>query len=354
VICRALARPANSHIQHVIIHTGQHYDPLLSSVFFEELGIPAPDLHLDVGSGSHGAQTGEMIKRLEPGLLEMQPDWILLYGDTNSTLAAALVAAKLGYRMAHVEAGLRSYNRGMPEEINRVVVDHLSHALFCPTRAAMANLRKEGLHKLAVRTGDVMYDAALTFGRMTASLYASPLESWSSKGEFALATIHRAENTDDPHRLRSILRALNTIATQICPVVLPLHPRTRKILHREDWSSGRINIIEPVPYLQMLSLESQARFILTDSGGVQKEAYFFKVPCITLRDETEWVETLTNDCNVLAGSCERKILERARAIDQAGPWTPIYGNGHAAEAILDYLCDNCDIAERSVAAAIAV
>jgi UDP-GlcNAc3NAcA epimerase len=308
-------------------------------VFFEELGIPLPDLHLEVGSHSHAAQTGEMLKRLEPGLVAMEPDWVILYGDTNSTLAGAIVAAKSGFRTAHVEAGLRSNNRKMPEEINRIVADHLSQVLFCPTLAAMENLRKEGLQEQAVHTGDVMYDAVLMF-KDIAQARDNHLGNFRKPGEFALATIHRAENTDDPRRLQAIFRALQTIASQICPVVLPLHPRTQKSLRAAACSPRAIDIIEPVPYLQMLLLESRARFVLTDSGGVQKEAYFFRVPCITLRDETEWIETLENNCNVLAGACEERIVECAEAAEQAGPWTAAYGEGEAGDKILEHLLRN--------------
>ncbi len=340
VICRALAeRNDGERWHHTIIHTGQHYDPGLRAVFFEELQIPRPDHDLDVGSGSHGVQTGEMLKRLEPVLEAVKPDWVLLYGDTNSTLAGALVAAKSGFSIAHVEAGLRSYRRAMPEEINRIVADHLSDLLFCPTRVALENLRKEGLHERAVLTGDVMYDACIT-SRQMAEGRSSPLaDSWRA-GEFALATVHRAENTDEPLRLRGILNALDCIARTQCPVVWPMHPRTKRKLHEIGWSAGAVTTIQPVSYFEMLLLEGRARFIVTDSGGVQKEAYFLKIPCVTVRDETEWEETLENNCNVLTGCSEDKILRAAANIGQAGPWTALYGDGNAGRAILNALASH--------------
>ena len=336
-ICRAIEKQdAPERWSHRIIHTGQHYDPSLSSIFFEELAIPRPDHHLDVGSGAHGIQTGEMLKRLEPILASEQPDWVLLYGDTNSTLAGALVASKMGLRTAHIEAGLRSFRRSMPEEINRIVADHLSDLLFCPTPLAIENLRNEGLEQRAVLTGDVMYDAALRF-REIAETRGGPLaDSWR-QGEFALATVHRAENTDDPARLSAILTALERVAMEVCPVVWPVHPRTRKYLNEMGKLASPVSMIPPVSYLDMLLLEGRARFILTDSGGVQKEAYFFKVPCITLRDETEWVETLQSGCNVLTGCDQNLILAAVAATHESGPWASLYGDGDAGTAILNAL-----------------
>jgi UDP-GlcNAc3NAcA epimerase len=261
---------------------------------------------------------------------------VLLYGDTNSTLAGALVAAKSGFSIAHVEAGLRSHRRAMPEEINRIVADHLSDLLFCPTRLAVENLRKEGLGVRAVLTGDVMYDACLTYRQIAESRGGPLAESWRP-GQFALATVHRAENTDDPERLGGILKALDRIARTICPVVWPVHPRTRKKLGEMGWQANSVTAIQPVSYFEMLLLEGRARFILTDSGGVQKEACFLKVPCITLRDETEWEETLENNCNVLTGCSEDKILRAVAGIDNAGPWTAVYGDGRAGTAMLNAL-----------------
>src|SRR5579872_5639639 len=304
VICRAMA--AREGWEHIIVHTGQHYDPGLSDIFFDELAIPRPDYDLGVGSGSHGEQTGEMLKRLEPVLLREKPNWVLLYGDTNSTLAGAIATSKLGLRTAHIEAGLRSYRRGMPEETNRVVADHVSDLLLCPTLLAVENLRREGLEEKTVLTGDVMFDASIAY-RKTAEKRGGPLADMWRHGEFALGTVHRAENTDHPGRLRHIVTAFEEIARTTCPVLWPVHPRTNKRLQALDLSSGSVVVSKPVSYLDMLLLESRARFILTDSGSVQKEAYFLKVPCITLRDETEWQETLGNGCNVLTGACEERI-----------------------------------------------
>jgi UDP-GlcNAc3NAcA epimerase len=331
VICRAMERRAGW--VHTIIHTGQHYDPGLSSIFFEELAIPRPHHDLEVGSGSHGEQIGEMLKRLEPVLAAVHPDQVLLFGDTNSTLAGAVLTSRLGLRAGHIEAGLRSHRRSMPEEGNRIVADHLSDLLFCPTTLSLENLRKEGLADRAVLTGDVMYDASIAYRKIAEGRGGSLADTWRPR-EFALATIHRAENTDDPDRLRSIVAALDDIATRMCPVVWPVHPRTKKRLAQLKIPAGATTMIEPVSYLDMLLLEARARMILTDSGGVQKEAYFFQVPCITVRDETEWQETLENRCNVLAGA-DRSAILAAAAIDDAGPWTAEYGDGNAAGAILD-------------------
>jgi UDP-GlcNAc3NAcA epimerase len=305
----------------------------MSGVFFDELQLPPPDDNLEVGSGTHGEQIGEMLKRLEPVLAREHPDWVLLFGDTNSTLAGAIVASRLGLRCAHVEAGLRSYRRSMPEEANRIVADHLSDLLLCPTAVAIDNLAREGLGARAVLTGDVMYDAAMIY-RDIAERRGGPLaERWRA-GEFALATVHRAENTDDPARLENIMLALEEIARLQCPVVWPVHPRTRKRLADAGMTLNNVTAIDPVSYVDMLLLESRARVILTDSGGVQKEAYFFHAPCVTLREETEWQETLEHGCNVIAGADRATIVEAAKA-DRLGPWTAHYGDGHAGDAILD-------------------
>jgi UDP-GlcNAc3NAcA epimerase len=334
MICRAVE--GDSSLQHRIIHTGQHYDAAMSDVFFRELGIPEPDYHLGVGSGTHGEQTGEMVKRLEPALLEERPDWVLLYGDTNSTLAGAVVASKLALPTAHVEAGLRSFNRRMPEELNRIVADHLSDLLLCPTTPAVDNARKEGLGNRAVLTGDVMLDATLVYRDEARKRGAGPAQA-AVPGSFALATVHRAENTDDPRRLLEILSALDEIAERICPVLLPLHPRTRKSMATCGYDLRSVQVLPPCSYLEMILMESRARFILTDSGGVQKEAYFVKVPCITLRDETEWVETIANGCNVLTGANRQAIVQAAANCLGAGPWTAVYGDGNAARRIIEAL-----------------
>ncbi|MCC6293402.1 MAG: UDP-N-acetylglucosamine 2-epimerase (non-hydrolyzing) [Bryobacterales bacterium] len=334
VFHRAVA--ARTGMRHVIVHTGQHYDAGMSGVFFEQLGIPAPQYQLDVGSGSHAAQTGEMLKRLEPVLQETAPDWVVLYGDTNSTLAGALTAAKLHLPLAHVEAGLRSWNRKMPEEINRIVADQLSNLLFCPTQPAMDNLAREGLLERARRTGDIMYDAFLWFRGIAKGNPSELSARWHGR-PFALATVHRAENTDHPERLTAILDALEEVSQTVAPVLLPLHPRTRQRIDALGWRPRGVQLLGPVPYLDMLSLEASAQLILTDSGGVQKEAYFARRPCVTLRDETEWVETLHDGCNVLAGASPAAIAAAAAAWKQAGPWTDLYGDGRSGEAILDFL-----------------
>lgn len=335
VIARAVAERGAPWV-HRIVHTGQHYDQGMSSVFFEELAIPQPDYDLGVGSGPHGDRTGEMLKRLEPVLNTEKPDWVLLYGDTNSTLAGAVAASKLQLPTAHIESGLRSYRRSMPEEVNRIVADHLSDLLLCPTELAVANLRKEGLESRAVLTGDVMYDAVLASRAVAEARCGSLAERWS-QNSFCLATVHRAENTDEPARLRQILESLGHIAETMCPVVWPVHPRTQSRLRDMGLSTGSVTTLGPVSYLEMLVLESRARFILTDSGGVQKEAYFFKVPCMTLRAETEWQETLEHGCNILTDCCRERILQAALNSGGAGPWSAVYGDGTAGVRILDAL-----------------
>lgn len=292
-----------------IIHTGQHYDAQMSDVFFEELGIPRPDVNLEVGSGAHGAQTGRMLEKIEQDFLKHKPDWVLVYGDTNSTLAAALAAAKLHVPLAHVEAGLRSFNRRMPEEVNRVLTDHVSQLLFCPTTTSVENLRREGIVSGVHAVGDVMLDALCSAvelaGRRSTILATLGL----TRQSYLLATVHRAENTDDPGRLRELL---STFTTCPLPVVLPLHPRTRGILERgmakELAEAGsKLRLIEPVGYLDMVALTANASTVLTDSGGLQKEAFWLGVPCITLREETEWVETVAAGANVVTGVGREKI-----------------------------------------------
>ena len=305
-VTRALA--GDQH--HVLIHTGQHYDYRMSRVFFEGLRLPAPDHNLDVGSGRHGEQTGRMLAGLEGVMLQERPDWVLIYGDTNSTLAGALAASKLQLRLAHVEAGLRSFNRTMPEEINRILADCVSEKLFCPTPASVANLRREGIERGVHLVGDVMFDVAMTAGA-EADEKSSILERLGvTPGAYLLATIHRAGNTDEEERLRGIVRALTALQE---PVVFPLHPRTEKSLARwglDEALSAAPHVIptEPLGYLDFVMLEKNARKILTDSGGVQKEACFYNVPCITLREETEWVETVESGWNVLVGSSTERIL----------------------------------------------
>jgi UDP-GlcNAc3NAcA epimerase len=324
-------------IEHRIIHTGQHYDDAMSGVFFRDLGIPEPNYNLEVGSGSHGLQTAEMLRRLEPVLESENPDWVLLYGDTNSSVAGALAGVKLHFKLAHVEAGLRSFNRRMPEEINRIVTDHVSDLLFSPTEAGMVNLRREGLESRSVLSGDVMYDAVLDNLRRFESRTESPAFAWQP-GAYALATIHRAENTDHPRRLQSLIEALERIADELCPVVLAIHPRTRKAIDSFGFKVEKVTIVPPLPYPDMLLFEKRARMILTDSGGVQKEAYFTSVPCITLRDETEWTETLENSCNTVVGASDpQAIVQAAHRTALAGPWGSHYGNGKAAHLVLQSL-----------------
>jgi len=329
------------HIDELIVHTGQHYDDNMSKVFFDELQIPPPAINLGVGSGSHGRQTGAMLERLEAVLVEQRPDWTLIYGDTNSTLAGALAAAKLHVPVAHVEAGLRSFNRRMPEEINRVVADTLSALLFCPTAAAVANLANEGVTKGVHEVGDVMYDSVLHNTALAERSSDVVGRLGFAPKSYYLATIHRAENTDDPARLASILEALAQLER---PLVLPLHPRTRKTLGEGLKRIGsRLRVIDPVPYLDMLMLERGARIILTDSGGVQKEAYWFGVPCVTMRDGTEWVELVEAACNTVVGADAGLIVATVRGIESSGASNPpganrqLYGDGHSAEAIVRLL-----------------
>jgi UDP-GlcNAc3NAcA epimerase len=319
-------------MREVLIHTGQHYDPELSDRFFEELRIPRPDRNLEVGSGPHGSMTGRMIESLESTFSDLRPDMVIVLGDTNSTLAGALAAAKLQIPVAHVEAGLRSFDPRMPEEINRRLTDHLSQLLFCPTPASMANLRREGLRRGVCRVGDVMMDAVLEFA---ARARRRPLRRFSVEpGRFYLATIHRQENTDDHRRLASLVGALEGLPF---PVLLPLHPRTRQHLSAARLHPrGAVRLLPPAGYLDTLLLASHARAVLTDSGGLQKESFILQTPCLTLRDTTEWVETLRNGANRLVGATRRRILAGVRALESRRPSfgkASIYGDGHAAERI---------------------
>ena len=323
-VSRALRRNHNE----VLVHTGQHYDDNMSDIFFRELEIPEPGVNLGVGSGPHGAQTGAMMSGLEKVALESKPDWVLVYGDTNSTLAAALVAAKLHIPLAHVEAGLRSFDRRMPEEINRVVADHVSDLLLCPTEVARKNLSREGIERGVHMVGDVMYDAFLYNVEKTRGQAGVVKKLGLEHGGFALVTVHRAENTDDPDRLRSIVRGIEQSGQE---VVLPLHPRTRARLLEDV--SPRIRLIEPVGYLDMLALEDSAALIVTDSGGVQKEAYFLGKPCVTLRDSTEWTETVDAGWNVLVGSDSKRIAAAIGSFRPNGERPDLFGDGHAAEKI---------------------
>ena len=331
-----------SPITEVIIHTGQHYDDDMSAVFFRELEIPDPAYNLGIGSSAHGAQTGQMLAAIEEVLLNEKPDWVLIYGDTNSTLAGALAAVKLHIRIAHVEAGLRSFNRLMPEEINRVMADHLSHLLLCPSQVSVNNLSNEGIIKGVVITGDVMADA-LQFAASKVSAHSDILAHLALQPQgYLLATVHRAENTDDPDRLSHIMVALSELSGRQ-PVILPLHPRTKKILENHAppllTSNSLLKLIDPVGYFDMIALENSAKMILTDSGGIQKEAYWLKVPCITLRDETEWVETVEAGWNVLTGADQKKIINAAQNFTLPAEHLPLYGDGNAAEKIITTLLE---------------
>ncbi|SDA95915.1 UDP-GlcNAc3NAcA epimerase [Pseudomonas sp. NFACC15-1] len=322
----------------VMVHTGQHYDPNMSQVFFDELEIPAPKYNLEVSGGTHGAMTGRMLEGIEQILLEEKPDWVLIYGDTNSTLAGALAAAKLHIPVAHVEAGLRSFNMRMPEEVNRILSDRVSTLLLCPTALAVDNLAREGLSEGVHNVGDVMYDVAL-FYRERAKAQSQVLAQLDLKeGAFALATCHRAENTDDPQRLGEIMAGLADVAVQM-PVVLPLHPRTRNLLktHGLEHYLNAIRVVDPLPFLDMVALEQAANVILTDSGGVQKEAYFYRVPCITLRDETEWVETVELGFNQLVGASRNAINTAMENRSIPEGQVDVYGDGTAAARIVAIL-----------------
>jgi UDP-GlcNAc3NAcA epimerase len=325
-------------LRHTLVHTGQHYDDNMSRVFFEQLGLPKADVNLGIGGGLHGAMTGEMIIALERILLEKKPEWVLIYGDTNSTLAAAIAAVKLDIPVAHVEAGLRSFNRQMPEEINRVIADHVSDQLYCPTDTAVENLRAEGIVKGVDLVGDVMFDAALHYRDM-ASDKGVVRQLGLVPRDYILVTCHRAENTDDPDRLSGIVESLGKVAKQY-PVVWPLHPRTRDRLEKGDlFVPAGIKILPPLGYLEMLDLEQNAFAILTDSGGVQKEAYFFGVPCITMRPETEWIETVETGWNVLVDAAPSRIEKAVMDVDRIRSFErpTLYGDGNAARKIVDSL-----------------
>ena len=336
-VSRAIRNGYASRVEETLVHTGQHYDENMSQVFFDELDIPAPKYNLEISGGHHGAMTGRMLESIEKVLLAEKPDWVLIYGDTNSTLAGALAAAKLHLPVAHVEAGLRSFNKRMPEEINRIFADKVSTLLFCPTETAVTNLAAEGITRGVHNVGDVMYDVAL-FSRDRARQQSSILRDLKlTEQGFALATCHRAENTDDPQRLGEIFSALAEIAGDL-PVVLPLHPRTRKLLN--DYGLGHhlasITVLDPLSFLDMVALEQAAKVILTDSGGVQKEAFFYGVPCLTMRDETEWVETVELGCNQLVGASRTAIRAAVGAMTQKTVTHTVapYGQGDSASKIL--------------------
>lgn len=327
-------------ITEVVVHTGQHYDRRMSAIFFEELGGAEPAYNLGISNVSHGAMTGLMLEKLEPILQAEAPDRILVYGDTNSTLAGSLAAAMMRIPLAHVEAGLRSFNRSMPEEINRVVTDRLSSLLFVPTGAGMRNLSMEGITRGVHRTGDVMFDAALMFGPLADRISPIRARLRIRPDNYYLATIHRPCNTDDPEQLNRLFRVLVRISRDM-PVILPLHPRTSAALKNREAikKSENLHLIEPVSYLDMMTLEKNARAIITDSGGIQKEAFFHKVPCITLRNETEWQETVDAGWNTLVGSEPDKLISAVRSAKPGRPMDE-YGQGNAAEIIADLLADS--------------
>ena len=323
-------------IDEVIVHTGQHYDSNMSDVFFEQMDIPKPAYQLDINGLGHGAMTGQMLEAIEKVLLEEKPDWVMVYGDTNSTLAGALAASKLHIKIAHIEAGLRSFNMRMPEEVNRILTDRVSTVLFCPTDSAVQNLENEGYNDLdiaIVKNGDVMMDASLMFSAFA----KAPKESIPAA--FVLTTVHRAENTDDPARLRAIFKALNTISKDT-PVVLPLHPRTKSFIAKYDIEIGeQLHCIDPVGYVEMLYLLKNCSLVLTDSGGLQKEAYFFEKYCLTLRDETEWVELIDNGFNQLVGANFDVIMKAFNDVNTKKPdfSLDLYGNGEASKKIIEGL-----------------
>lgn len=321
--------------EEIIIHTGQHYDANMSDIFFNELKIPRPDYNLEIGSGSHGMMTGRMLEKLEEIYLKEKPDFVLVYGDTNSTLAGALAASKLLIPVIHIEAGLRSFNKAMPEEQNRILTDHISDLLLVPTEDAIKNLTNEGIKKGIHNVGDVMYDAVLMFKEIAKSKSGLLKELDVNSGEYILTTIHRAENTNDINRLRNMIEALNESGEKI---ILPLHPRTKKFIEGYGLNfNENIKVIDPIGYLEMLMLEENSKMIVTDSGGVQKEAYFMGKPCITMRDETEWVETVACGWNVVVGTDKNKILDNIRNFKPTSIQQAIFGDGNAAQKILNII-----------------
>ena len=322
----------NADVREVIVHTGQHYDKNMSDIFFKELDIPLPDYNLEVGSGNHGKQTGLMIQKIEEVVVKENPDWVLVYGDTNSTIAGALAATKLHVKVAHVEAGLRSFNRKMPEEINRIATDSISDILFAPTKNALKQLTREGQEQRAVFSGDVMYDSVLFYHQKIKNNKAS-IKMPGLPSDFYLATVHRAENTDDHEKLAGIFTAFSLLDKK---VIFPAHPRVRKYL-KNLIIPENILFIDPVGYLQMLILIDLSSKVFTDSGGLQKECYFLKKQCITLRNETEWIETLHNNWNILAGTNPEKIISASKTKLQSDDQKKSFGEGDAAQTILNHL-----------------
>ena len=337
----AVSRAIKAHsekIEEIIVHTGQHFDANMSDIFFSEMDIPRPKYNLEIHGVNHGAMTGRMLEGIEDIILKENPDWILIYGDTNSTLAGAIAASKLHVKVAHVEAGLRSFNLKMPEEINRILTDRISSILLCPTQTAVTNLEKEGFKNFPIKiemTGDVMLDAARFYEKQASKM--AKVANQITYPKFALSTIHRAENTDDITRLREIVMALNELHKTI-PVVLPLHPRTSKKL-ADHGIKMNVHLIEPVGYFDMISFLSRCELVLTDSGGLQKEAYFFEKPCVTFRDETEWVELVEAGANKVVGARMNSIVEAASNFLTSKPLFThqLYGDGRASEKIIETL-----------------
>ncbi len=333
-VSRAFAK--YSDIQELIVHTGQHFDSNMSDIFFEEMEIPKPHYNLDVNGLGHGAMTGQMLEKIEKVLIDEKPDWVLVYGDTNSTIAGALAAAKLHIKVAHVEAGLRSFNMKMPEEVNRILTDRISNILFCPTESAITNLLNEGYENLSnklVKSGDVMQDAAIFYTKRRRK------PEFDLPDKFVLATIHRAENTDNLERLQSIFRSFDKIGEKT-KIILPLHPRTQKIIVKNNlqYNTDVIKIIEPVGYLEMVFLLQNCKLVMTDSGGLQKEAFFFHKPCITMRDETEWVELVDKGFNTIVGADYDKIVSAFENQNYNIDFSMnLYGGGKASEEIAEAL-----------------
>lgn len=332
----AVSRKLRRHHEELLIDTGQHYDYEMSGIFFDGLELPRPDVSLNIGSGSHGHQTGAMLKSIEEVLLAERPDCVLIYGDTNSTLAGALAASKLSIPIAHVEAGLRSYNRRMPEEINRVIADHLSTLLICPSNSAVANLAAEGITENVHLAGDVMLDVLNWAKERVATKRPAILERLGlNERGYLLATVHRSENTDDRNRLARILQAFDSLDE---PIIFPVHPRARKVITELDiHCRPHVHFVDPFGYLDMVAVARGARLILTDSGGLQKEAYWLGVPCVTLRNETEWVETVENGWNVLAGAETERIVSMVRTFVPPGFQPGLYGDGSAADKCVELL-----------------
>lgn len=345
-VSRVIRDKYQDAIEEILVHTGQHFDENMSQSFFDDLDIPEPKYNLEIAGGNHGEMTGRMLEAVERVILDEGPDWVLIYGDTNSTLAGALAAVKLHIPVAHVEAGLRSFNMRMPEEVNRIIADRFSSLLFCPTETAVENLSAEGLTRSVYNVGDVMYDVSLFYAEQARDRSSILSDLGLTAGEYALATCHRAENTDDPQRLGEIIGGLAETATSL-PVVLPLHPRARKLAETHGLSDSLetpLIVTDPIGFLDMVALEQSARMILTDSGGVQKEAFFYKVPCITMRDETEWVETVELGANRLVGASKAAMVSAVRDVLRDGIETTTatpYGQGNAAAEIVDLLFRSC-------------